>query len=225
MTEPRINPASRRPLNTRSWPIFIGLAARLARAGVTPNAISIMGMAMGIAAGLLLAATGQVDGWKAAALWLAGACCIQLRLICNLLDGMVAERGQILNPIGELYNEVPDRVSDSATLIGAGFAFGGCPILGLLAALAAMFTAYVRAIGAHAGAGQCFAGPMAKPQRMALMTLLCLLMAFLPVGFQSPGGHGLPAWALGVVLAGSLLTGARRLLRIAASLRERKAAP
>ena len=37
--------------------------------------------------------------------------------------------------MGELYNEVPDRVSDAATLIGLGHAAEGWPVLGFLAAI------------------------------------------------------------------------------------------
>ena len=53
-------------------------------------------------------------------------------------------------------------------------------MLGFAAALVAVFVAYVRALGASVGAGQCFLGPMAKPQRMALMTALAVAGAIFP---------------------------------------------
>jgi len=65
-----------------------------------------------------------------------------------------------------LYNEIPDRVSDAAICIGAGYGSGSLPELGYVAAVVALFVAYVRAQGAVAGAPQEFCGPMAKPQRM-----------------------------------------------------------
>jgi phosphatidylglycerophosphate synthase len=81
--------------------------------------------------------------WPGAAppLWLAGALLTQLRLLANLLDGMVAiGRGiAIASPAGELFNEVPDRVSDSAVFLRLGVA-GGNLTLGLAATLAAMAT-------------------------------------------------------------------------------------
>ncbi len=43
--------------------------------------------------------------------WLAGALLVQLRLLANLYDGMVAVLRQIASPVDELFNEVPDRVS------------------------------------------------------------------------------------------------------------------
>ena len=43
-------------------------------------------------------------------LFLVAAVCVQLRLLANLLDGMVAVGSGQASRIGELYNEVPDRV-------------------------------------------------------------------------------------------------------------------
>lgn len=45
----------RRPMAARDHTLFVRSAAALARAGVTPNAISIIGMLLGITGGLLLA--------------------------------------------------------------------------------------------------------------------------------------------------------------------------
>jgi phosphatidylglycerophosphate synthase len=49
--------------------------------------------------------------------------------------------------VGELYNEVPDRVSDAALFIGAGYAWGGNVVIGYVATILAIFTAYIRAAG------------------------------------------------------------------------------
>ncbi len=131
---------------------------------------------------------------------------MQLRLLANLLDGMVAIGRGIASPAGELFNEVPDRVSDSAVFLGLGVACGNLA-LGLAAALAAMATAYVRAVGKAAGAPSDFRGPMAKQHRMALATGLAVLCALLPLSWTAP----LPALALWVVTLGSVFTAWRRL--------------
>ena len=52
------------------------------------------------------------------------AVCVQLRLLCNLLDGMVAIEGGKQSPTGMLYNEFPDRVADSLFLVALGYAAG-----------------------------------------------------------------------------------------------------
>ncbi len=42
--------------------------------------------------------------------WIFGAICVQLRLAGNMFDGMVAILKERASAVGELYNEVPDRV-------------------------------------------------------------------------------------------------------------------
>ena len=66
---------------------------------------------------------------------------------------MVAVGSGKASPLGEVYNEVPDRIADPLILIGAGFAAGGSPTLGYVAALLAVFVAYVRVLGRR-GRGQ-----------------------------------------------------------------------
>ncbi len=216
-------PAGRRPLKTREWPFFKNLAARLARGGATPNAISFASIVCGCCAGAALAATAHFDGWLLRARWLGAAVSIQLRLIANLLDGMVAVEGRKGGPTGDLWNEAPDRVSDAAIFIGAGCATGSAPVLGFAAALVAVFVAYVRALGASVGAGQCFLGPMAKPQRMALMTGVCVITAAAPVYPTAIGEQPLPAVAIAlwIVIVGGIFTAWRRLAFIADFLRKK----
>ena len=91
--------------------------------------------------------------------WLLAAGLVQLRLLCNLIDGMVAIESGKGSPLGELYNEIPDRLSDAATLVGLGFAAGSVPWLGFLAAILAVFVAYVRAAVKIAGGAAGLLGP------------------------------------------------------------------
>ena len=216
-------PAGRRPLKSRDLPFFKNLAARLACGGTTPNGISFASIVCGCCAGAALAATAYFDGWLLRGCWLGAAVGIQLRLIANLLDGMVAVEGRKGGPVGDLWNEAPDRVSDAAIFIGAGYAAGSSPVLGFAAALVAVFVAYVRALGAGVGAGQCFLGPQAKPQRMALMTGVCVLTAAMPRYSTLIGEHPLPAVAIAlwVVIVGGLVTAWRRLSFIADFLRRK----
>jgi phosphatidylglycerophosphate synthase len=215
---------NRRPLKSRQWPMFHKLAARMTRAGISPNAISLSSIAFGVAAGVAFAATAWTDAdMLRRAAWLAAALGIQLRLCANLLDGLVAVEGGKGSATGELYNEAPDRVADAFILLGAGYSHGGQPMLGALAAIVAVFVAYVRALGASVGAGQIFLGPMAKPQRMALLTGLTLFCAFTPETWQAGGasGLGIVDVALAAIIVGGLATALRRLLRIAAFLQNR----
>src|ERR1700733_9115104 len=162
----------RRPIAARQLRVSVAIANWLAAHRASPNGISIAGLAAGALAGLAFGLTPDLPD-AARWLWLAGALMVQLRLAANMFDGMVAIARGVTSPVGELYNEIPDRLSDSAVLIGIGVA-GGDWGLGALAALTAIATAYVRAVGKAAGAASDFAGPMAKQQRMFLVTLAAL---------------------------------------------------
>jgi phosphatidylglycerophosphate synthase len=218
--------ADRRPIAARNLSVFIKLATALARAGITPNTISVLGMISGILAGVALAATPHTAPLPARLLFLAAAGFIQLRLLANMLDGMVAISSGKTSPLGELYNDVPDRISDAAALIGLGYAVAGWPEMGFIAALLAILTAYIRAVGRAAGAPSDFRGPMAKQQRMFLVTLASLVVALSPErSWHFWGPHtlwGLPAATLCLIALGSALTCLRRLAGIASNLRKIK---
>jgi len=212
----------RRPIGARHWQVSRLAASWLVRRGASPNVISLAGMFCAIGAGVLLALTPVAAEWEGVA-WLAAALLIPLRLIANMLDGMVAIESGSASRIGELFNEVPDRVSDTAVLVGLGYAHGSEPALGYLAAILAVFTAYVRAVGKVAGAPQFYSGPMAKPHRMWLVTVFCLWGAIAPnmLGERIPSeGLTLPAWMLAAIILGCILTASRRLLLIRNALRE-----
>ena len=211
-------PTDRRPIASRERRVWQKMAAFLAARHVSPNAISVAGLIAGIAAGLLLAATRFAENdWLQRALWLAVAAGIQLRLLANMLDGMVALAARKASRLGELYNELPDRGSDAAVIIGAGYAVGGLPAFGYIAVCIAILTAYVRAVGKAAGASNLFVGPMAKPQRMFVLTIVALLMAALPGNWRPSWGDQHTSFAtvgLVLIIVGGLLTILRRLALI-----------
>lgn len=251
--------ADRRPLKSRSWPVMRRLALRLAGFGITPNQVSIAGLVFGLVAGALLAMTGWYAGAvgpepAARALFVAAAAFIQLRLLCNLIDGMVAVEAAGVGRVGKsavgvLYNELPDRVSDAAALVGAGYAATGHIGLGWFAAVVAVLTAYVRAVGKAETGVNDFCGPMAKPHRMGVLTFACVIAAILSgsghaaiydavasVRVHLPGimadamaprssverSMGVLGLALLVIAAGAAWTCVRRTLRIARRLRSAK---
>ncbi len=206
-------PADRRPIAARRLRPVIATADWLVRRGASPNAVSVAGMVAACLAGV---AFGLTRDWPAGAraLWLVGAALVQARLMANLLDGMVAIGRGVASATGELFNELPDRVSDSAILAGVGWACGSLA-LGFAAALAAMATAYVRAIGKGLGQPSDFSGPMAKQQRMALVTALGVASAVLPAGWVRVW----PEVVLWVVVVLALVTTARRLAHTVQRLR------
>lgn len=192
---------------------------------MSANRISVMGMLCCIAAGVALAGTAWVNtGWAEHGLWLAAAILIQLRLLANMLDGMVALESGQASPVGELFNEVPDRISDAAVLIGLGYALHSSPVPGYVATILAILTAYIRVQARLAGAPADFRGPMAKQHRMFVVTLLALLMTILPMAWRpviADDHQGLPVLSLLIIIVGSAVTGVRRLATAAGYLRGR----
>lgn len=216
MSESTYEPLDRRPIRSRNTRWARATTQFLVRVGVSPNAISLLGMLAALTAGIVFFATNHTAGVAQRCLWLCGAAMCQVRLLCNLFDGMVAVARKSASRTGELYNEVPDRVSDAAVFIGLGYAAGGQPALGYLAALMSVFVAYVRAMASSIGAPNDFCGPIAKPQRMALATILGVYLSLAPEAWRLPWSE--VRSVLIVVIAGGIVTATRRLARAAIHL-------
>jgi len=213
MTEPTYERPSRRPIQSRNTRWAESATQWLVNLGVKPNAISIFGMVSAVTAGVSFYLTNNATGSGARMLWFCGGVLCQIRLLCNLFDGMVAVKQNIASPRGELYNEVPDRVSDAAVFVGLGYSATGDVPFGYIAALVSIFVAYVRAIAKSTGAPDDFCGPMAKPQRMALAMIVALYMAFSPNSWRLMWGEA--KVILAIVIVGGMLTALRRLIRAA----------
>ncbi len=214
-------PSFRRPIWVRQTALAARCAQGLLKLGLRPNQVSVMSFVFSLgAAGSLLAFAHVEAPWRAA-LPLAAILGIALRGLCNLLDGMMAVEGGFRTRSGDVFNELPDRFSDSVTLLGLGFSSGSQgiePTLGWAAALLAAIVAFTRVLGVQAGASAYFCGPMAKTSRMAVVVAACVglvveLMAGLPQRSAAVG--------LGVVVAGCLVTIARRSVLIVRDLEGR----
>lgn len=216
-------PGERRPLASRDTGWAVAGARWLVRMGIAPNTISSWSMVFAALAAVALAAIAHTDGWVQRGLWLLVLLGVQLRLLANLFDGMVAvETGQA-SAVGELFNELPDRVSDTLILLALGLVPGSSLGWAAWAAGLALLVSYIRAVGAAAGAGQVFAGVMAKPRRMFAVSVLCALHFLLPGTWLQAvrlGNLGIDALVLVLISAGCVLTGWTRLRLIAGRLRE-----
>lgn len=197
---------NRRPLRTRSAGWAQALARMLGNAGLSPNAISAIGILFAAGGAACFLAAPENRWW-----WLGGALGIQLRLLANMLDGMVAVEGGHKSATGPLFNEVPDRVEDALLLVAAGYAAGAAE-LGYGATLLAFATAYLRATGGALGFPQDFVGPMAKQHRMFALTVAAVLSALLP-------GKPVMEAMLWIIAVGAALTCAVRTVRIARLLK------
>lgn len=165
----------------------------LVAARVSPNVITIAGIACGGGAGIALALLrpGLPAGIVVALLLAA-------RLGCANLDGTVARDSGQVTAFGAVLNEVGDRLAELAALAGC-LAIAPSRLV-LAAALAATLPSWVALAGAAAGLGRIQGGPVGKTER-------CLLLALL-------AGTGLVTAMLAILAIGSALTAAVRLARL-----------
>ncbi len=204
----------RRPISARKSPVSQRVSTWLARGGVSPNAISIASVIFSVGACVCLFLSSSKFAnpiW-----WGLAAVLIVLRLLANMFDGMVAVETGRTSIVGDLFNEVPDRISDVIIFISAGYAAGVLEYLGYSAATASLFVTYLRVLGNYMGVTKLFMGPMAKSHRMFTLAGVCLYNAIMPGFLKIPS---LLTWGLAIIIAGSLITAVRRLQRIVGEVR------
>lgn len=209
--------SDRRPLASRDTGWARTIARRLSISGITPNQISMASMAMAGAAGAAFWLAGTAASGPRAALLLVAALFCQLRLLCNLFDGMVAIEGGRQAADGPFWNEFPDRIADILILTGVGYGIG-VPALGWAAAALAVLTAYTRELGRNCGLPADFSGPMAKQHRMATITAAALISLLEPLW---RGQNEVLAIALWLIAVGAAVTTLRRAMNIVRGLRAR----
>lgn len=175
----------RRPLAVRKTKWANQTAKFLAKRSISPNQISLLSVLFSLLS-LYFYSLGHLNGIF---LFLA-AFCIQMRLMCNLLDGMVAIEFNKKSIYGNLFNDVPDRFADVFIIMGAGIysftnekSFMSGLDLAWVNAILAVITAYIRVLGASLATPMYFSGPMAKPQRMAILTFATLLSLIPGINF------------------------------------------
>jgi phosphatidylglycerophosphate synthase len=229
---------NRRPISqrNRSWAKW--LVGVLVKSGVTPNFISFTSIIFAALAGACFYAIALATSpGDRVLLCLGAALFCQLRLLANMMDGMVAVEAGRGGPDGPIWNELPDRFADIFILVGAGYCVAELNLanaaLGWAAAVAAVMTAYVREVGRAAGAPADFSGPMAKPHRMFVMTMAALLtivdlpiggawIEFVLTGIRSADGNGafilLGLW---IVVIGATFTALNRARRALAFLNKK----
>jgi phosphatidylglycerophosphate synthase len=210
---PPETPENRRPLTSRNTAWAAGLASWAVRRDLTPNQISQASMGFAVGGFCFFAMSTQISGVAQLLALLLAAATLQARLVCNLIDGMVAIEGGKGEKDGPFWNEAPDRVSDFVFFAGAGLA-AGQPTLGLLAASLAIATAYVRELGRAEGFSPDFSGPLAKPQRMAVLTAGTVLAAL----YASEWTLTVTLW---IIVAGTAATVIRRSWSLIEKLKSR----
>jgi archaetidylinositol phosphate synthase len=141
---------------------------------VSPDAITLAGLLFALAAAALFQVT-DMARWP----FLVIPVLLLLRIVCNALDGMVAQATGKARPFGEVLNELADRLSDVAILLGIALSPLSSPGWGVAACVAVLLSSYVGVLGKAVGAGRQYGGVLGKADRMLYLGLVCVVAFFL----------------------------------------------
>jgi CDP-diacylglycerol--glycerol-3-phosphate 3-phosphatidyltransferase len=183
------------------------VVGRLARAGVTPDMVTVTGTVGAVAAAVLLIGTGQL-------FW--GAFAVTVFVLLDMLDGALARARGGGSVFGAVLDSTGDRAADAAIFGALVWWFSGpgdnrlLVLLALVCLVLGVLTSYIKARAEGVGLS-CDVGIVERTER--------LILVLVGVGFT---GLGIPYAlhvALWVLLAGSAVTVGQRFLAV------RRAAP
>jgi CDP-diacylglycerol--glycerol-3-phosphate 3-phosphatidyltransferase len=150
------------------------VGAGLAKAGVTADALTVVGLGCSIATALLIA-SGHLH-WAVLGVILTG--------VPDLLDGSVARHSGKAGPRGAFFDSVCDRVSDVVLIGGVAWYFGRdssrLPVLALAVAGISMLISYERA-KAEALGFQAKGGLLERAERLVLLGIGLAFNILVPV--------------------------------------------
>lgn len=146
-------------------PMLRGLAA----VGVTPNQLTVAGVALSIAAGAMIAWQ-PTERWPLITLPVA----LFLRMALNALDGMMARELDMQSTTGAFLNELGDVVSDAALYLPLALVPGISPVLVLAVVLLAALCEMAGVVAVQVGATRRYDGPMGKSDRALVLGALAL---------------------------------------------------
>jgi CDP-diacylglycerol--glycerol-3-phosphate 3-phosphatidyltransferase len=183
----------------------------LARMGIDPDALTILGAALSIAS-LPLLATGRFP---------AGAICVGAGGALDALDGVVARARGRASAAGAVLDSFLDRISDAAPLVGLALFYRervGTLVIPLAALVASSLVSYARARADVHGLALPN-GVMRRHERVAYLILGLLLGPVVP-GPGALRGVAYPATlaAIGVIAAGGFVAAFVLVARTRAAL-------
>lgn len=201
---------------------FEPLALAMGRAGLTPDALTLIGFAITVVSAILLA--GQ--------LWLAGAFVMFLGGVFDMFDGTLARATGRVSPLGAFMDSVFDRWGEALVYFGltAGLIASGwpaAPLYAVAALVGAFMVSYVRSkaegLGFTSGTGMAAVGIMPREVRLIVLTMGLVLGALAGTG-TAPAGAGAGAAvpfgiviieiALAVIAVGATITVIQRILHV-----------
>jgi phosphatidylglycerophosphate synthase len=192
--------------------IFEPIALAMGRAGLTPNALTLIGFAITALGAVLVGLQ----------LWVIGGIVVFFGGVFDMFDGTLARATGQASPLGAFMDSVFDKAGEIVVFLGviAGLLAAGAadvPIVVAAAAMgAAIMVSYTRAksdgLGYSSGMGLAAVGIMPREVRLVIISIGIVLTG-------TSIGVSAIEFALGVILVGSVLTVIQRILFVRSQAR------
>ena len=212
---------------TRVKGVFEPIALAMGRAGLTPDALTLIGFAITVLGAVLLS---QQQ-------WIAGGLVVFLGGAFDMFDGTLARATGKVSRLGAFMDSVFDRAGEVVVYLGivAGLLALGAYDLTFLAAAAlgsAVMVSYTRSksegLGFTAGTGMAAIGVMPREVRLVLLSIGLVVAGVIGMGPCECGrpwpvpsgssvstmGGGVLFLVLAVITIGSILTTVQRILHV-----------
>jgi phosphatidylglycerophosphate synthase len=214
---------------------FEPIALAMGRAGLTPDALTLIGFAITVVGAVLL--TQQ--------LWLAGGLVVFLGGVFDMFDGTLARATGQVSRLGAFLDSVFDKAGEIVVYLGiiaglqaAGIAEG--PVLAAAAMGAGAMVTYTRArsesLGFTSGTGMAAVGIMPREVRLVVLSL-GLILAGAAGGLAEPllylegyeigpffldtiRGREFLTISLGIIAVGATITTIQRILHVRSQARQ-----
>jgi CDP-diacylglycerol--glycerol-3-phosphate 3-phosphatidyltransferase len=201
---------------TRIKAVFEPIALAMGRAGLTPDALTIVGFAITTAGAILIGLQ----------YWTLGGIVVFAGGVFDMFDGTLARATGKVSRLGAFMDSVFDRWGEAIVYFGivAGAVLAGhqrVPILAAAAMGAAFMVSYARAksegLGFSPGTGMAAVGIMPREVRLVILS----------VGLILTDGPGIKAteFALAIIAIGATITVVQRILYVRAEARRTQADP
>jgi phosphatidylglycerophosphate synthase len=185
-------------LRTRVRGFAVPFALFLGRLGLTPNALTVIGFGIAIAAAV--AASQQA--------WLAAGLLVIFGAVFDLFDGVLARATGATSRLGAFMDSVFDRGGEAVVYVGiaagaVALGFERTIVLAAGAMAAAFMVSYTRAkaesLGFTAGTGMASVGFAPREVRIVILTIGLIAAGLLPGPWEDGVGAGSAAYPLTVL--------------------------
>ena len=211
---------------------FVPVALAMGRAGLTPDALTVIGFVVTVVGAVLLSQQ----------LWLAGGLVVFAGGVFDMFDGTLARATGRVSRLGAFMDSVFDRWGEAVVYVGlvAGLGASGwadAPVFAAAAMATAFMVSYARAraegLGFGAGRGMAAVGIMPREVRLVILTLGLVVGGLLGTtatvpdgGVGGAGGAAVPFGivtieiALGIIALGATITTIQRILHVRSQARQ-----